>query len=223
MGVWPTQFFMRQLVYNTTKFNLVDNYVPLVLSVYSIVFKCNGYDLYCKSLLRCWVMFMVFHRRHYDKALFIVISAFTYWQEKNHPMYHTPRQALVAFDEYPVENFHSVLRARTSATDNTNQVSLKAKEIETCKNEMHSFKSMFVPPKKFNFSRLPSSLERSLKCCSPILARLYYYLGFKVRARRWQSGHCQTCLETKLCLTEFSHWDSHQSNNLPTQKVSSIL
>ena len=98
-------------------------------------------------------MFMVFHRRHYDKALFIVLSAFTYWQEKNHPMYHTSRQALVAFDEYPVENFHPELRARTNATGTANQVSLKAKEIDTCKHEMHSFKSMFVPPKKFNFSK----------------------------------------------------------------------
>ena len=146
-------FYHSKDVEFLTFVNLVDNYVPLVLSVYSIVFKCNDYDLYCKSLLRCWVMFMVFHRRHYDKALLIILSAFTYWQEKNHPMYHTLRQALVAFDEYPVENFHSVLRARTNATDNADQISLKAKEIDTCKHEMHSFKSMFVPPKKFNFSR----------------------------------------------------------------------
>jgi hypothetical protein len=98
-------------------------------------------------------MFMVFQRRHYDKALLVVLSTFTYWQENNHPMYHTLRQALVAFDEYPVENFHSVLRARTNATDNAEQISLKAKEIDACKQELHSFKSMFVPPKKFNFSR----------------------------------------------------------------------
>ena len=44
-------------------------------------------------------------------------------------MYNALRQALVAFDEYPVENFHSVLRGRTNATDD-NQISLKAKQIE---------------------------------------------------------------------------------------------
>lgn len=55
--------------------------------------------------------------------------------------------------KYPVENFHSVLRARTDATDDADQMSLKAKEIDTCKHEMHSFKFMFVSPKKFNFSR----------------------------------------------------------------------
>ena len=136
-----------------TLVNLVDNYVPLVLSIYSIVFKCNDYELNCKSLLRCWVMFMVFHRRHYDKALLVILSAFMYWEKNNHPMYNVLRQALVAFDEYPVENFHSVLRGRTNATDDGSQISLKAKEIDACKQELHSFKSMVVPPKKFNFSR----------------------------------------------------------------------
>ena len=157
MGVWPTQFLMRQLVYNLAKIalpticenvvpligpfhisflfgkkaklpkkpkpwrvslllevlyggwtlvregvlsvfchckeiefltliNPVDNYVPLVLNVYSIVFKCNGYDLYCKSLLHIWVMFMVFQRHHYDtEALLVVLSMFSYWQENNSP------------------------------------------------------------------------------------------------------------------------------------------
>ena len=46
-----------------TLVNLLDNYVPLVLSIYSIVFKCNSYGLYCESLLHCWIMFVVFRRR----------------------------------------------------------------------------------------------------------------------------------------------------------------
>ena len=136
-----------------TLVNLVDNYVPLVLSMYSIVFKCNDYQLYCKSLLRVWVMFMVFHRRHYDKAMLVVLSHFKYWQENKHPMYNTLCQALPAFDEYPVENFHSLLRARTNATDNADQITLKTKEIDTCKQEMQPFQAMFVPTKKFHFSK----------------------------------------------------------------------
>ena len=111
-----------------TLINLVDNYVPLVLSIYSIVFKCNDYELYCKSLLHIWATFMVFHRRHYDKAILVILSHLMYWKEKNHPMNNTLHQALAAFDEYPVENFHSLLRASwTNATDNAEQISLKAK------------------------------------------------------------------------------------------------
>ncbi len=89
---------------------------------------------------------MVFRRRHYDKALLIVPSLFEYWQDKDHPMHQTIKQFLVAFDEYPVENFHSVLRARTIETDTAEQIRVKAKEIDLCKKELHEFQSAFVPP-----------------------------------------------------------------------------
>ena len=36
-----------------TLLNLIGNYVPLVLSIYSAVFKCSNYNLYCKSLFCC--------------------------------------------------------------------------------------------------------------------------------------------------------------------------
>ena len=98
-------------------------------------------------------MMMTFHRRHYDKALLIILSTFKYWQENTHPMHEVIQQFLVALDEYPVENFHSVLRARTSVSDTAGQIREKAKEIDACKNEMHEFQSSFVPQRKFNFSR----------------------------------------------------------------------
>ena len=63
------------------------------------------------------------------------------------------QQFLAAFDEYPVENFHSVLRARTKETDTAEQICEKAKEIDACKKEMQEFQSSFVPPRKFNFGR----------------------------------------------------------------------
>ncbi len=67
-------------------------------------------------------------------------------------MFETVRQHLAAFDEYPVENFHSVLRRRTKETDTADEIASKAKEIDACKHELHSFQSTFVPPRKFNFS-----------------------------------------------------------------------
>ena len=136
-----------------TLLNLLDNYAPLVLSIYSVIFKCNNLELYCQSLLHCWIMFMVFQRRHYQKALLIAITTIRNWKNTDHPMYQTMLKSLVAFDEYPVENFHSVLRARTRETDTAQQISLKAEEIDSCKHEMHSFKSKFVPPRRYSFSR----------------------------------------------------------------------
>ncbi len=78
-----------------TLVNLLDNYIPLVLSIYSIVFKCNKYELFYQSLIHCWVMFVVFRRRHYNKALLVTLSS---------------------------------------------------------KHDLNSFQSVFVPPRKFNFS-----------------------------------------------------------------------
>ena len=106
-------------------------------------------------------------------------------------MYHALRQALVRFDEYTVENFHS---SKTNATDNADQINLKAKEIDTCKHEMHSFKSMFVPPRKLNFSR--KTIEKLKFKAAQFLTNKFgelhtnsgqavlYSLGFKVTARR---------------------------------------
>ena len=96
---------------------------------------------------------MVLRRRHYDKALLVALSTFMYWQENDHPMHRTLLEALVAFDEYPVENFHSILRSSTNMTDTAGQIGLKAREIDARKHELHSFKIAFVPWKKFNFSR----------------------------------------------------------------------
>ena len=136
-----------------TLINLIDNYVPLVLSIYSVVLKCSDYGLYCKSLFRCWVMMMIFHRRHYNKALLVALSTLKYWHENTHPMHLVIQQFLAAFDEYPVENFHSVLRARTKETDTAEQICEKAKEIDACKKDMQEFQLSFVPSRKFNFSR----------------------------------------------------------------------
>ena len=58
----------------------------------------------------------------------------------------------MTFDEYALENFHSILRKRTKETDTADKISSKAKEIDACKHELHSFQSKFVPPRKFHFS-----------------------------------------------------------------------
>ena len=80
-----------------------------------------------------------------------MLSLFQHWED-NVLLFETLRPYLVAFDEYPVENFYSILRARTNETDLADQIAFKAKEIDACKHELHSLKSVFVPPKTFNYS-----------------------------------------------------------------------
>ena len=146
-------FFKCKDIEYLTLVNLLDNYVPLVLSIYSIVFKCNKYKEFSLSLLQCWVMCVVFRRRHYDKALLVSLSIFNHWQENSPTMYEILCNYLVTLDEYPVENFHSVLRGRTKETDSPDQIAFKAREIDACKHMLQSFQSAFVPPRKFTFSR----------------------------------------------------------------------
>ena len=95
---------------------------------------------------------MISKRRHYNKALWILLTTFHHLREINHPLYHVMSRYLNAFDEYPVENFHSILRGRTNSTDTGEQIFLKAREIDICKHELHDFKSWFVPQRTYNFS-----------------------------------------------------------------------
>eukprot|EP00112_Aurelia_sp_Birch-Aquarium-sp1_P003440 Seg1384.3 transcript_id=Seg1384.3/GoldUCD/mRNA.D3Y31 product="hypothetical protein" protein_id=Seg1384.3/GoldUCD/D3Y31 len=135
-----------------TLFNLLDNYCPLVLSIYSVVFKSNNCEQYYESVFRCWVMMMVFLRRHYNKALLIATSVYEHLKSVDHPILERLYDSLVGLDEYPVENFHSSLRARTRKTDTAEQIMMKALELDACKKELQSFKSWFTPARKVSFS-----------------------------------------------------------------------
>ena len=64
MSVFVTSKDVQYLVL----LNLLDSYVPLSLSICSVVFKNNMAELYYESLLRCWVMFLMYQGRHYNKA-----------------------------------------------------------------------------------------------------------------------------------------------------------
>ena len=79
-------------------------------------------------------MFVVLQRRHYNKALLIMLSTFLHLQENTSTMFETLRQNLVAFDKYAGENFHSILRKRTKETGTAEEISFKAREIDACSN-----------------------------------------------------------------------------------------
>ncbi|XP_065061436.1 uncharacterized protein LOC135688497 [Rhopilema esculentum] len=136
-----------------TLLNLLDNYIPLVLSIYSVIFKSGNTEMFASSLFRCWVMFFCYKRHHYDKAPLVWLSNFLYWKSIDHPLYHTLMNMLNAFDEYPVENFHSHLRAETQDHDCGDMLRKKAKGLDSRKDASLSFVSTFVVPKKYTFKR----------------------------------------------------------------------
>ena len=51
-----------------TLLNLLDNYIPLVLSIYSISFKLNHFSEYFRAIVRIWIMFTCLQRRNHNNA-----------------------------------------------------------------------------------------------------------------------------------------------------------
>ena len=41
-----------------TLLNLLDNYLPLVLSIYRVTFKLNNFSEYFNAIVRIWIMFL---------------------------------------------------------------------------------------------------------------------------------------------------------------------
>lgn len=142
----------KQLQY-AILFNLMDNYIPLVLMIYGVSFKLNQFGQYLKAVVRIWTMFHCFHRKHYDKAPLVWISNIGYWSQHYPELHQTFEDNIACTDEYPVENAHSIIRANTQSADDCTTISKKAKMMFTSKAEVKNFKSVFTPPKSFTFTR----------------------------------------------------------------------
>ena len=101
--------------------NLLHTYVPPSLCIYPVVFRDNIAGLYYESFLCCWVMFLMYWRKYYDKASLITVSNFEYWKSIDHPLVSTLLSSVCAFD---------VLRAHKKVTDTLEMISLAAKGID---------------------------------------------------------------------------------------------
>ena len=54
----------QDVVYCTMT-NLLDNYLPHALSIYSVIFKSNNFKQFFNAVVRCWTMLYCFRHRHY--------------------------------------------------------------------------------------------------------------------------------------------------------------
>ena len=110
-----------------TLLNLLDNYLPLALSIYSVTFKLNNFSEYFNAIVRIWTMLLCLKRHHYDKALLVWLSMCAYWGINNPALFEMLRSHLLIFDEYPVENAHSIIRSKTNPHDSVESLRKKAK------------------------------------------------------------------------------------------------
>ena len=56
-----------------------------------------------------------FQQKNYNKIMLAYLSDIQYWIEINHPIIQILKNYLNSFDEYPVENFYSLVRRHTNA------------------------------------------------------------------------------------------------------------
>ena len=60
---------------------------------------------------------------------------------------------LNGLDEYPVKNFHSLLRAATNKSDNEDTLCEKARAVDSSKEKLSDFQLTFVIPHKQSLKR----------------------------------------------------------------------
>ena len=142
---------LKDLQYGTL-LNLLDNYLPLVLSIYTITFKTNNFKKYYNAMIRIWVMFVCLKRRHYNKAPLVWLSCTNHWAKNYSELYEHFSKWPTIFDEYPVENTHSILRAQVKPSDTAEKLANRAKSILESK-EQANFRFIFTLPKQFSFSQ----------------------------------------------------------------------
>ena len=138
-----------------TLLNLLDNYIPLILTSYNVLFKTNNFDSYYNSIIRVWVMMYCFRRRHYNKLLLIWLSLLNTWKGNNETedLYNLFANNLSAIDEYTVEHVHSIIRRHT--VDAATEEQLKqTKSIFGSQARQCNFRSVFTTPKNYVFSRV---------------------------------------------------------------------
>jgi len=93
--------------------------------------------------VRIWCLFARFKRRNYNKAPLFFLSDVWYWESISHPILEILKKHLVSFSDYPVENYHSLIRRQTRETDTPEQLSRTARVIN-CLRHDNVFRDTFV-------------------------------------------------------------------------------
>ncbi|POG75540.1 hypothetical protein GLOIN_2v1563027 [Rhizophagus irregularis DAOM 181602=DAOM 197198] len=70
-------------------FDLLDNLIPAILNIYTVLFRNNKFDEYVDTIFHLWCMMRRFQRHNYDKILLAFLFDVYYWQSINHPIIKT--------------------------------------------------------------------------------------------------------------------------------------
>ena len=121
-------------------------------------------------MIRMWIMFTCLKRRHYNKAPLVWLNMCSHWVKHSPQLYKLLRTYITIFDEYPVENTHSILRAQTKPSDSADELRNKAKQIFESKEQQATFRSAFTSPSQFSFSQ--NQLQFLKVKCAQVLSSM---------------------------------------------------
>jgi len=94
-------------------------------------------------------MLICYKGEQYNKVPLVSLSNFLFWKRDSPPSFQTLLQQLIVFDEYPVENFHSILQGQTRESDGSDMLQRKAKALDEIKSQASCFASVFDMPRKY--------------------------------------------------------------------------
>ena len=81
-----------------------------------------------------------------------MIELFYINQIIKHPIIDTLKMHLVTFNDYPVENYHSLIRRQTREKDNNEQLTKAAHVIDHLRRD-NIFRNSFVAKKKYPYCK----------------------------------------------------------------------
>ncbi|CAB4411373.1 unnamed protein product [Rhizophagus irregularis] len=130
-----------------TFFDLLDNFIPATLDIYTVLFQNNKFDEYVDTV---WCMMRRFQQHNYDKILLAFLSDVYYWKSINHPIIETLKNNLNIFDKYIIENFQSFMRTHHSKISSNKSLRRDALFIDNFRNE-NLFATSFVPKRDYSY------------------------------------------------------------------------
>ena len=112
-----------------------------------------------------------------------MIELFYINQIIKHPIIDTLKMHLVTFNDYPVENYHSLIRRQTRETDNNEQLTKAAHVIDHLRRD-NIFRNSFVAKKKYPYCK--KDLIGLTNKASCFLLELFTKVKNNVGKSEWQ-------------------------------------
>jgi hypothetical protein len=111
-------------------------------------------------------------RKNYDRIMLAFISDIGYWQEQGHLIMNIFRNHLNIIDEYPVENFHSLIRRYTG--QNVPSSDTLRRYGVFLDYEKHNNKFIIdLLPKHKKYSNTIKQLDQKVQCASTFLLNFF--------------------------------------------------